>query len=134
MVKIFVYGTLKEGFALDGSCTTKRISVVKNVKIDGTLFDLGPFPGIKLNTGGTVIGELHTFRNSSKTLAMMDSIEGYNPKNEENSLFNRRTTDVMNKSGDLEKAYVYEFNFGKYEIEQHIIKTGIWEEEIEKWL
>ena len=39
MVRIFVYGTLKEGFALDGSCLEYRKKVTKDVEVDGTLFN-----------------------------------------------------------------------------------------------
>ena len=127
MVRIFVYGTLKEGFTLDGSCLEYRKEVTKDVEVDGTLFNLGSFPGIKLNTGHKVIGELHTFENSEEVLNIMDSIEGYNPGNEKQSLFIRKTITTNHDDEKIE-AYAYEFNFDAYEIENDIIKTGIWEE------
>jgi len=131
MVKIFVYGTLKERFSLDGQCTTKRKSVIKNVKTSGTLFCLGSFPGAKFNTENIIIGEIHKFENAKKTLNEMDSIEGYHSNDKTNSLFRRIIIDVVYKNGKKTKAYAYEFNFDKYnKIKKYKIKTGIWEEEI----
>jgi len=131
-VNIFVYGTLKEKFSLDGQCTTKRKLVIKNIKINGTLFNLGPFPGVKFNTKDVVIGEIHTFENKKKTLAIMDSIEGYDSKNKNKSLFIRKLISIIYKNNKI-KAYAYEFNFNKYnDIKKIKIKTGIWEEEIKE--
>ena len=135
MIKLFVYGTLKKGFALDGSCPTSRRSVDDGVKTSGTLYDLGPFPGARFNTKNTIIGEVHVFENAKETLVIMDSIEGYNPENKKDSLFIRKVIDVIYKDGKETKAYAYEFNFERYNIKQTIVETGIWEEEIkEKWL
>ena len=126
-IKVFVYGTLKEGYPLDGYCLKERKKITKNVKVDGTLFNIGPFPGVKFNTGGKVIGEIHEFENPEKVLKTMDGIEGYNPVNEKQSLFIRRMITIPYNNKEVE-AYAYEFNFETYEIEHNIIKTGIWEE------
>ena len=128
MIKIFVYGTLKEGFKLDGSCAEIRESVVKNAKAKGTLFNLGPFPGAKFDTQDTIIGELHEFSNDLEALRVIDNIEGYYPDNKENSLFLRKLIDVSYQNNEKIKAYAYEFNFDRYEVRQTKIKTGVWEE------
>lgn len=126
MIKIFVYGTLKKGFKLDGQCTTKRKHIIKNVNTSGTLFNLGPFPGAKFNTKNVVIGEIHIFEDIKNTLQQMDYIEGYDSKNKINSLFIRRKINVFNKNNKKIKAYAYEFNFDKYNIKKFQIKSGIW--------
>ncbi len=136
MIKIFVYGTLKEGFPLDEQYTTKRKSVVKNVKTSGTLFNLGPFPGAKFNTKDIIVGEIHKFKDAKQILSEMDVIEGYNHRDKTNSLFYRIIIEATYKNGKKVKAYAYEFNFDKYNnIKKRIIKTGIWEKGAkEKWL
>ena len=134
MIKLFVYGTLKKGFALDGSCPTTRKSVVEGVKTSGTLYDLGPFPGARFNTKNIITGEVHVFENAEETLSIMDSIEGYNPENKKDSLFIRKVIDVVYEDGKKTKAHAYEFNFGRYDVKQTKIKTGIWEKENKEWL
>jgi len=125
MVKIFVYGTLKEGFPLFNARCDDIKSVIKNVTVNGTLFDLGPFPAAKFNTDDTITGEIHTFNNKKETLEVMDRIEGYNSKNINSSLYIRKMIDVIYKN-KKEKVYAYEFNFNRRDIKKNKIKTGIW--------
>ena len=124
MIKIFVYGTLKEGFSLYKSYNNRK-SIIKNVIVSGTLFNLGPFPAAKFNTNNTIIGEVHTFYNKDKILKIMDKIEGYDSKNIDTSLYIRKIIDIVYKN-KKEKVYAYEFNFNKYSVQKTIIKTGIW--------
>lgn len=124
MVKIFVYGTLKEGFPLYNTCDDRE-SVIKDIIVSGTLFDLGPFPAAKFNTDDTIIGEIHTFYNKNKTLSIMDRIEGYSSKNINSSLYIRKKIDIIYKN-KKEKVYTYEYNFNRYPAEKIKIETGIW--------
>ena len=124
MVKIFVYGTLKEGFPLYNNFN-KRHSIIKDITVNGTLFNLGPFPAAKFNTQDTIIGEIHTFYDKDKTLAIMDRIEGYNSENINTSLYIRKMINITYKN-KKEKVYAYEFNFDRHPINRIKIETGIW--------
>lgn len=111
-LKVFVYGTLKIGFRLAPLFDDVRTSV-KVGKIRGSLYSLELFPGVVLDEKDEVIGEVHTFSQSSEVikevLKRMDNIEGYNPqRNPEDNLYNRKTVLVETDSG-TEECFVYEY-------------------------
>jgi gamma-glutamylcyclotransferase (GGCT)/AIG2-like uncharacterized protein YtfP len=118
--KFFVYGTLKVGGKLAESFDETRETVVKAVLPGHDLFNLGWFPGIKPGEGA-VHGEVHTYKRD--VTDHFDTIEGYNKKNEENSLYLRRTVTVKTEDGEVE-AEAYVFNRGVYE--ESKIETGVW--------
>ena len=127
ITRVFVYGTLKAGEKLDRKTfADKRVSV-KPALIEGTLYDAGWFPAVKLGGKNTVHGEVHQFnkKDIDSIVGIMDSIEGYNPsrKNEHN-LYVRRIVVVKSKDGEKLKAYVYEFS-GKLS-EDRRVKSGVW--------
>ena len=126
--KVFVYGTLKMGgrFAViyQDLFDPNRVEV-KQAKIKGGLFDLGSYPGVKLDEEGEVHGELHIFENPEKILPVLDSIEGYNEHNPEGGLYNRVEVEVEVEDGEPETALVYVFN-GTPRPEDKI-EAGVWE-------
>lgn len=81
---LYVYGTLRPG----------RGNVVR---VKGQLFDLGWFPGIKLDLPGEVVCE----KIEVDDWSAVDRYEGYYPEDHEHSLYIRRPY------GD---GFIYEFN------------------------
>lgn len=131
-VKIFVYGTLKEG----GHFAKNFDSVRENAKpatIRGQLFDVaGWFPGIKLTDvpDDIVHGELHEYNEAEEVIKQMNRIEGFDPDNPEKSLFIRKKVTVETEEGEKEEAEVYEFNFENAgdKVDKAIrVESGVWE-------
>ena len=82
-----VYGSLKSGFSnhdvLQGS------PMVDEGWMTGlTLYDLGPFPGVKKGGDGAVFVEV--YRVTDEILSDLDVLEGYSKANEAGSLYVRR--------------------------------------------
>lgn len=125
--KVFVYGTLKEGRPLDRRAFAERRTSVEEATIVGSIFNLGHFPTIKLDGRGVVHGEVHTFKSDDfpMVLRSMDAIEGYNAQKPEAGLYTRHLLDVTTESGEVVKAWAYEYN-GSVGDERRL-EDGVWE-------
>ena len=77
MHKIYVYGTLRPG----------KVSNVSKGR--GFLFDLGSFPGVKLDPEGPEF-TVESIEVDDKTLERLDRYEGYRASNPESSLYIRK--------------------------------------------
>lgn len=118
---LFVYGTLKEGFrlnyALEGMVKRGTAFTL------GTLYDLGPFPALKLGGDRAVIGELYEI--TPEVLRRTDSIEGYVPKHTEESLYIRVECRVGMLDGRHSyDAWTYEFNQDLGDAP--VVESGTW--------
>ena len=125
---LFVYGTLMKGERAD--ITEKRIFAVSSLGkdvINGDLYHIGSYPGLKLIPGltgfddskPTVKGEVYVINDSSVT-ALLDAYEGYDADNPEGGLYNRQ--QVYTCSGRL--VWVYTFNLPTRT--DQLIETGDW--------
>jgi len=97
---IFVYGTLLSGLPLSHILDNSEfigVAVAGGVQ----LYNLDYYPGIKYGDGA-VIGEIYSVNN--ETLQTLDTVEGFDPNNINNSLYYRSkirmilptiTTDVF---------------------------------------
>lgn len=123
--KFFVYGTLKDGghFASDFDEFREKTEVAELKGYD--LFNLGWFPGI-IPGNGKVVGELHEYKNHDEVQEKMDRIEGYNPNNEEDSLYLRKEASVTTESGEKTDATIYVFN-KEPGIMSERIEGGVWD-------
>ena len=125
MVKLFVYGTLKE-YGDRGIYFKNYRTCVHSGRIDNSLLlDLGAFPGLILNKPGyTSFGEIHTY-SEDKLLYDFDYIEGYDQNDPHKSMYIRKSIDVFNISqNNVEMAYVYVYNGTQQN--RKIIKNGVW--------
>ena len=123
--KFFVYGTLKEGGYYAKEFDKFRIKT-KSAKLNGyDLFNLGWFPGI-IPGDGKVVGELHEYKDYDKVQSLMDSIEGYDEENEEDSLYLRKNALVTDEDGEETTAVVYVFN-KKPGIMSEKVDGGVWD-------
>lgn len=73
--KIFVYGTLKQGFHAN-HFLAGRAEFIDEDRIEGSLYNLGAFPGFKTEGSNMVKGEVYEIT-SVDLPEMLDSYEGY---------------------------------------------------------
>ena len=128
--ELFVYGTLRRGERADLHRSACQFSVeyLGRDKINGKLYSLGPYPGIKLipslngdfdSSLPLVVGDAFYIKDSS-VCANLDAYECYNPEAPTQGLYDR--TQVVAESGRI--VWVYVFN-GPV-IEDQLIETGDW--------
>lgn len=127
---LFVYGSLK---STHGGTMSKGLQ--KNAKyvgeatIKASLFKLSWFPGVILDTGYIVYGELYDISECPFIFAELDRYEGYNDNFKADSLFIRKVVNCtpFNRQDLVAKdiqAYVYEYN-GKVK-EEDLVESGNW--------
>lgn len=124
---LFVYGTLRSGERADLRKQQHSFDVayVGIDKINGELFHLGSFPGVKTVSAEfdeslpTVVGEIFRIRNASIT-ALLDAYEGYNAEKPYAGLYNRLQTGTERGR----TAWVYTYN--GLCIPEQKIESGDW--------
>lgn len=109
---IAVYGSLRKGMQAESKM--QRMEFVGKGAINASLYALGWYPGVKLETGReTVVDVFKLSENENLRQAILqdlDNYEGYSPRFPQNSLFLRKTVQVkMGDSSNVE-AFVYEYN------------------------
>ena len=128
-LKVFVYGTLKEGRPLDRKGLADMRTSVKAATIEGSIFKFkhAGYPTIKLDGKGLVIGEVHTFpeKHMKDVQQAMDAIEGYNRHHPDQGLYNRHEIKATLEDGKVVTAWAYEYN-GTVDQELRI-EEGVWE-------
>ena len=82
-----------------------RMEFVEPCRWDGTLYDIGPFPGA-VPGAGTIHGELFRL-DSPEVWTVLDQYEGYDPDQPEASPFVRRRVELA--APDV-TAWVYWYN------------------------
>lgn len=109
---LFVYGTLRRGFALHHALQRSGAKLEGKGRIHARLFDLGDYPGAVSPTKSTdfVEGELYHLPSPSKQLSILDGIEEFDPKHPRTSLFRRRLVGVRLPNGRKTKAWAYFLN------------------------
>ncbi len=107
---VFVYGTLKKSHLRGGLWPRRPVRIDRGI-IRADLYDLGPYPAVE-EGDGWVLGEIWQFvpADMPETLAVLDAIEGYDPRNARNE-YVRRLVNVSFDLGDSanhqESAYAY---------------------------
>jgi len=107
---LFVYGTLKpEAAPLEIAGVMRQLRLVGSGTIRGFLYDLGEYPGLRLDANGSEItGEIFEFDDPA-ILKPLDAYEGHDPEVPGKSLFVRKRCHVHLKEGNL-FGWVYEYN------------------------
>lgn len=97
---VTVYGTLKQGFGADGYMRG-RTNLLGTATLPGSLYSLGGFPGVTLNTDHTFDAEVYEIipETRDQLLRDLDRYEG------EGSLYHRRTIETP-----FGESYIYEYN------------------------
>jgi gamma-glutamylcyclotransferase (GGCT)/AIG2-like uncharacterized protein YtfP len=106
--QVFVYGTLKRGQCRE-RCWPFRPESVEPAWIEGSLFDLGPYPALREGTD-RVLGEVWTIAEEhlARTLSELDEVEGYAGRKDD--LYQRVEVEYFTLDGDTGNAYTYRYN------------------------
>lgn len=130
--KIFVYGSLMEGFFnykkyLEGNILSKEKGIIK-----GKLYDM-PLKGYPAVIKGTdvVHGELYALKDFNKNLEALDKMENYFGEGNHNNEYNRIVVSVTLESGEKEDAYMYFYNLkdsNDFENNAIYVSNGDWRE------
>src|SRR5207253_10842937 len=104
--RLFVYGTLRRGFALHPLLRKLAVRYVGRGKIQGHLYDLGRFPGAVPSSSpqNKITGEVYELSNPDKQLEELDRAEEYHREQPRNSLFVRGLSLVRLENGRRFKA------------------------------
>jgi gamma-glutamylcyclotransferase (GGCT)/AIG2-like uncharacterized protein YtfP len=108
LARLFAYGTLMEGFSrrpLLGAAVLEGPARAR-----GSLYDFGEYPGLVLDDGGWVAGELYRVPDLPARLPLLDHEEGYDPADEAASLYVRRCAAVEVPLGPAREAWLYVYN------------------------
>ncbi|APW37226.1 gamma-glutamylcyclotransferase [Rhodoferax koreense] len=70
---VFVYGTLRRGGANDINRLAPAPAFVGTAQIEGVMHHLGAYPGVRLQAGGTVQGEVYAI--APEVERLLDEIE-----------------------------------------------------------
>src|SRR5262245_40745449 len=124
--RLFAYGTLMTGFSrrpLLGSALLEGLG-----RIRGSLYHFGDYPGVVLDDGGWVTGELYRVPDLVARLPSLDEEEGCDPADETQSLYVRCTVPVHGADGGVRPALVYAYNerFGPAVGRGSRVESGDW--------
>ena len=125
-LKVFVYGTLKEGGRLATPFDNRRLSVKKGT-INGSMFSVsGHYPAVHFGGENVVHGEVHEYTDAKEVQRHMDAIEGYK-KDRDGNLYNRLTVQI-DVDGELVECETYEYNSELEELKRRMkcIEDGTW--------
>jgi len=110
---LFVYGTLRDGYDLKlKDKISADIEYIGKAKVEGSLYDLGKYPGaVKEKEKNEIIGDVFVVNNPDKVFKILDKYEGYLNENKQNSEFVRKKNRVKLNSGKSVVAWVYWYNY-----------------------
>ena len=113
---VFVYGTLRRGGPGAMPIRFPSSKFIADAKVRGSLYDLGPYPGLLLNeSNALVIGEVYEV--DEELLNKLDDFEA-------SSHYFRKQTEVTNGT-DISICWVYEPNPEFYSLDR-LITSGDW--------
>lgn len=103
---VAVYGSLMRGLGgLERLGIGERMRFVGPCVLEGELFDLGDWPGMRPGDG-RVVGEIHAVLDP-EVLPVLDEFEDYDPKNPRESLYLRERVSLLEPEGATAWTYVY---------------------------
>jgi gamma-glutamylcyclotransferase (GGCT)/AIG2-like uncharacterized protein YtfP len=110
---LFVYGTLRAGFDNDFARLLSQQATVRGPgRVEGFLYQLGPYPGLILSPGSQqwVRGDLYRLHDPSRTLHVLDEYEGCGDNDRLPHEFERVEATVRLDSGRQARAWMYVYN------------------------
>jgi gamma-glutamylcyclotransferase (GGCT)/AIG2-like uncharacterized protein YtfP len=108
---IVFYGTLRAGYKAHAWLNLRiALAYVGTCALEGTLYDLGRYPGF-VPGAGRAEGEVYRIRDNA-LLARLDAFEGYVARQPERSRFVRKVVGVSRARGSIVRvpAWIYVFN------------------------
>jgi gamma-glutamylcyclotransferase (GGCT)/AIG2-like uncharacterized protein YtfP len=102
----FFYGSLLSDLPARKALSIEDyLEYVGSCSVNGSLYDLGDYPGLRLGGEGTVVGELYEIK-EKECLQILDDFEDYHSNAPEDSLYLRKKIWIP----EVEKeAWVYEY-------------------------
>jgi gamma-glutamylcyclotransferase (GGCT)/AIG2-like uncharacterized protein YtfP len=108
IVRLFVYGTLREGAPNDMSHMLAPVAaLVGPARVRGRLLDLGRYPGMVPGAEGWVRGEVHRLSGGQATLDRLDAYEGCGPDDPKPHEFERIEAEAVLDAGERARVWVY---------------------------
>ena len=106
---LFVYGTLRRGFALHHHLTRLGARFLAEAKVNAELFSMGRFPGAQPSArrGNWIRGELYQLRQQAHDLKVLDEVEGFKPIAPQRSEFVRALAEVIFDNGVRQLTWIY---------------------------
>ena len=126
VAKLFAYGTLMQGESLHHNVAYHgNLLSIRRACVRGRLVDMGKYPGMLPAQGGTesVVGELLEMRDVSRTLKVVDEIEGFLGWGRSGSLYRRALVRARTDCATEELAWTY---FLAKQVNGPLIESGDW--------
>ena len=117
---VFVYGTLRQGQERDINRLLPAPLFMSNGQINGTLYDLGSYPGVRLGGALWVLGEVYQI--TPELERQLDEIEEVWPQ--QTSEYERREV-LVQCAGQALVCLVYEVAEGRAKVSR-VIESGDW--------
>lgn len=103
---VAVYGSLMRGLGgVERLEIGDRMRFIGPCLLEGELFDLGDWPGMRPG-GGRIVGELHALLDPD-VLRVLDAFEDYDPADPRGSLYLRERVPLIHPEGTSAWTYVY---------------------------
>ena len=122
---VFFYGTLLPDFAPSSvRGLVSRLVAVAEGSVRGVLYDLGEYPGARLDESslGRVFGHVFLLPDEAGFLEQLDAYEGFDPAAPELGLFVRKRHPVLLHGGAVIECWIYEYNGNP--VGAPVIKSG----------
>lgn len=104
---IALYGSLLRGLGgMERAGVNELLRYVGPCMLEGQLFDLGDYPGLRKGTG-LIVGEIHVVLDA-RALAALDHFEGFDPAKPRDSLYLRERVSLIEPAQT--KAWTYFYN------------------------
>ncbi|HKP87483.1 MAG TPA: gamma-glutamylcyclotransferase family protein [Blastocatellia bacterium] len=110
---LFVYGTLLPGHAPDEIArVAEKLRLVGPAHVRGQLYDLGDYPGAILDSSSddAIFGQVFELPDDESALRSLDSYEGFDSEDPQDSLFIRRKARASLDDGRTLECWVYAYN------------------------
>lgn len=87
-----------------------RLTYLGRGSVHGQLYDVGLYPAAVPSADGRIWGEAYETDEPGPVLEALDAIEGYDPEDEDHSLYLRAEADVELDDGTVVPAWIYFYN------------------------
>lgn len=111
--RVFVYGTLRRGFPHSmATFLAEAARFLGEGTVQGTLVNLGSYPGLSLLGDTAVRGDLYEFppESAAEGLERLDAYEGCGPRDPRPHEYRKDSVEVLLVDGTTLKASVYLLN------------------------
>lgn len=132
-IKIFVYGSLREGFFNYDRYLKGNVIKNKPAKMNNFILYHMPYKGYPavIDGNGEVYGEVMTLSNYHEVMNSVDEMEGFISKGNPNNEYNKELVEVLYEDGTKELCYSYIYNKEldvNFNEEAIFIDNGNWKE------